>query len=288
VLDVVQLGSAKSRECIACDCSTWRPGEWDDRWVRFFEHEGLRLAYDVIGGGLPVVLHTGAGGHSRMWRDAGYVAGLAGFQVVLLDHRGHGQSDTPVDRCRHAVDDYASDVVALADELGLARFAFWGYSDGACVGFAVAVAHPDRVTAVVASGGMGAPDEDPDEVIGAAALVRQEGIRSILGDEPAPDWLIRQLADETEHEVVARELECFAGWSAWPLLGRIEAPTLLIAGEHESEHLLDAAAALPNAGIVVLPAVGHLGAFFHSELVLPHVVRFLTSIAEALTLSSAS
>jgi len=92
---------------------------------------------------------------------------------------------------------------------------------------------------------------------------------------------MHQLADETEPEVVARELECFAGWSAWPLFGRIQAPTLLIAGEHESEHLGDAAAALPNARIVVLSGLGHLGAFFHSECVLPHVVPFLHSITPA-------
>ncbi|MGZ4407107.1 MAG: alpha/beta fold hydrolase, partial [Gaiellaceae bacterium] len=65
--------------------------------MRSFEHDGLRLAYDVVGDGFPVILHTGAGGDSRMWRDAGYVDALGNYMVVLFDHRGHGASDTPTD-----------------------------------------------------------------------------------------------------------------------------------------------------------------------------------------------
>jgi pimeloyl-ACP methyl ester carboxylesterase len=99
--------------------------------MRSFEHDGIRLAYDVVGEGLPVVLHLGAAGDSRAWREAGYVAGLSDFRVVLLDHRGHGQSEAPTDPLRHTVADCVGDVIALADELGLDRFAFWGHSYGA-------------------------------------------------------------------------------------------------------------------------------------------------------------
>ncbi|MGO9906621.1 MAG: alpha/beta fold hydrolase [Solirubrobacteraceae bacterium] len=50
--------------------------------------------------------------------------------MVLFDPRGHGQSDAPSDRRRHTVGDYVEDVLAVADELGFDRFAFWGHSDG--------------------------------------------------------------------------------------------------------------------------------------------------------------
>jgi pimeloyl-ACP methyl ester carboxylesterase len=243
--------------------------------MRSFEHDGLTLAYDVVGGDFPVVLHTGAAGDSRMWRDAGYVAGLAGFQVVLLDHRGHGESDEPADPRAHTVADYAGDVLALADALGLDRFAFWGYSDGARVGYEIAATNPSRIAALVASGGVDRPDHDPRESHDAAATVRASGIRAILGDEPVPDWLTRQLVDETDAEVVARELDCFAGWSPWPLFAAIEAPTLIVGGEHESEHVAAAAAAIASGRAVVLPGLGHVSAFARSDLVLSHVRPFL-------------
>ncbi len=243
--------------------------------MRSFVNAGLNLAYDVIGDGFPVVLHTGAAGDSRMWRDAGYVAGLTGFQVIPLDHRGHGQSDAPSGPHDHTVADYAADVLALADELALEHFVFWGYSNGARVGYELAATQQRRIAALVASGGVDAPDDDPNEWHEGALAVRTGGIHAILGDEAAPAWLIQQLADETDAEVVARELECFAGWTPWPLFPRIVAPTLIIAGEDESENCAAAAAAIPGGRAVVLSGLGHLGAFADREQALRHVRPFL-------------
>lgn len=254
---------------------------WDDRGVRYFDHGGLRLAYDVIGDGLPVVLHCGAAGDSRMWREAGYVAGLADVQVVLLDPRGHGRSAAPLGPGHRAVRHYVGDVVALADKLGLDRFVFWGYSDGARVGFELAATYPGRVVALVAAGAADGPDEDPAESRDAAELVREQGIGAIIGDEPMPTWAVRQVVEETDREVVARELECFAEWALWPLLPKIQTPTLVVAGELEAEHINEVCGALHDGRAVVIPSLGHIGAFLHSELVLPQVVPFLRSAARA-------
>jgi pimeloyl-ACP methyl ester carboxylesterase len=69
-----------------------------------------------------------------MWRDGGYVQGLAGFQRILFDHRGHGRSDTPETLEDYRMERYVGDVVALLDALDISQAAFWGYSDGAQVG----------------------------------------------------------------------------------------------------------------------------------------------------------
>jgi pimeloyl-ACP methyl ester carboxylesterase len=172
-------------------------------------------------------------------------------------------------------------VIALADHLGLDRFAFYGHSDGECVGIELAATHPGRVLALVAAGGVDAPDQDPAELNQVAGLVRAQGTRVLLSDETLPAWAIRQIADESDPEVVARELECFAEWTPWPLLGSIEAPTLLVAGERESAHLTDAGAALQDGRTAVILGLGHIAAFVHSELVLPHVVPFLGSVAHS-------
>ncbi len=103
-----------------------------------FEHHGVRLFYEIVGDGEPVVLHTGAGGDRTMWRHAGYLDELRDFQMVLFDHRGHGQSDKPRILEAHRLEVYVADVVALLDHLALPRAAFWGYSDG-CGGYE---AHP--------------------------------------------------------------------------------------------------------------------------------------------------
>ncbi len=213
-----------------------------------------------------------------MWRDAGYVDGLDGYLTVLIDHCGHGESDAVDDSHAYTPASYAGDVLAVLDELGCERFAMLGYSDGARVGYELGAGSGARVAALVGIGGIDPPDLDPQELHDAARAVRAGGIASILGDEPAPEWLLAQLG-ETQAEVVARELEGFAGWSPWPLFERIGAPTLIVAGEYEAEGAADAVQALPRGEAAVLPGLGHLGTFAAAELVLAEVVPFLSRAA---------
>lgn len=233
------------------------------------------IHHEVEGDGFPVVLHTGGGGDLRMWRMAGYVDGLDGYRIVLVDHRGRG-STPPADSYTPA--EMAGDVLEVMDSLGFERFAFWGYSMGAQVGYELAATSPARVAALVASGGVDGPDDDPADWHETAAAVRSGGLRSILDDAPGPAWLLDHLC-ETDDEVFARSCEDFAGWSPWPLFPRIEAPTLIVAGEHEAEHIESAVAALPRGESVILPGLGHVDGWARSDLVLPHARRFL---AEAL------
>lgn len=233
------------------------------------------IHHEVEGSGFPVVLHTGGGGDLRMWRMAGYVDGLDGYRVVLVDHRGRGRTP-PADSYTPA--DMAGDVLEVMDSLGIDRFAFWGYSMGARVGYELAATAPAHVAALVASGGIDGPEDDPAGWHETAAAVRLGGLRSILGDAPGPAWLVDHLC-ETDDEVFARSCEDFAGWGPWPLFPRIAAPVLIVAGEHEAEHLEAAVAALPSGESVVLPGLGHTDAWVRSDLVLPHARRFL---AEAL------
>jgi pimeloyl-ACP methyl ester carboxylesterase len=149
---------------------------------------------------------------------------------------------------------------------------------GAQVGYELAATAPERVAALVAQGGVDGPDEDPADWAETAAFVREKGVRGLLGEAPGPAWLLDHLC-ETDDEVFARSCEDFAGWSPWPLFARIQAPVLIIAGEHESEHVAEAAAALPRGECEILPGLGHIDGWARSDLALPRVRRFL---AEAL------
>jgi len=113
--------------------------------------DGARLHYAVEGDGPPLVLHLGAGCDSDLWRAAGYLEPLATtYRCVLFDHRGHGRSDRPRGADANQINRYVGDVVALLDQLGLERAAFWGYSNGGTVGLKVAQEHPTRINALMA------------------------------------------------------------------------------------------------------------------------------------------
>jgi pimeloyl-ACP methyl ester carboxylesterase len=59
-------------------------------------NDGLRIHYEVVGSGEPLLLYHGLTGSGERWRDTGYIAGLAeAYRLILIDARGHGQSDKP-------------------------------------------------------------------------------------------------------------------------------------------------------------------------------------------------
>jgi pimeloyl-ACP methyl ester carboxylesterase len=110
------------------------------------ERQGASIWYVSYGAGPAVILLHGGNGNAGNW---GYqVAPLidAGYQVILVDSRGHGRS-TRDDR-PYSYDLMGGDVLAVMDALGIAKAAIIGWSDGACTGLVLARHHPDRIAGV--------------------------------------------------------------------------------------------------------------------------------------------
>jgi len=113
------------------------------------ERDDLTLYFAERGDptGPPVVLLHGLTLSSRtMERMA---ASLPEYRVLLLDFHGHGKSTTPRRSDRYLVAEFADDVVALLDHLGIDRAVLGGLSLGANVSYEVALRHPERVRALV-------------------------------------------------------------------------------------------------------------------------------------------
>ena len=111
-----------------------------------FEVEGLRLRYERHGEGPRVMVFVhGLLLDSQLSRRLAADLAERGFQVVLLDLPGHGQSDKPRHASAHRMDSYAHYVVALLDELGIEAAVVGGVSLGANVSLQVAVQAPGRV-----------------------------------------------------------------------------------------------------------------------------------------------
>jgi 3-oxoadipate enol-lactonase len=93
-------------------------------------------------GAPPLVLLHGLAVHGGMWlglRDALEPH----FDLVVPDLRGHGLTGTPPGAW--SIDDYADDVIALLDSLGLKKVHVAGYSMGGFVALSLAIRHPKRV-----------------------------------------------------------------------------------------------------------------------------------------------
>lgn len=244
---------------------------------------GVRLAFDDLGAGPPVLFHTGAGGDASMWRTAGYLDALPDRRYVLFDHRGHGRSDMPESKEQHGLQEYVDDVIAALDACGIDQVALVGYSDGAYLGFVLAAQHPERISAIVAIGCVVAPDEDLRERHQSAAEVRRDGVRARIEamqayeSEPAPAWLIDNLCT-TSAEMFASELD---GWADSPPssghLAHMSAPTMIICGAREDPDRTTelAGTGLANVEVVTVPDLGHLEIFWRVDLIGPIVADFL-------------
>lgn len=114
----------------------------------FVTVDKTRLFYRLEGAsGKPVlVLSHSIGCDHGMW--APQVADLLPhFQILRYDIRGHGASDAPTGE--YTIEALGRDVLAIADRLEIAKFAFCGLSLGGAIGQWLGINAPDRLTHLV-------------------------------------------------------------------------------------------------------------------------------------------
>ena len=90
---------------------------------------------------------------SHMFRDL--MPRLADrYHVVAPDLPGFGFSDAPARaEFKYTFDNLARVIEAFAGKIGLRRYALYVFDYGAPVGFRLALAHPERVTAIISQNG---------------------------------------------------------------------------------------------------------------------------------------
>jgi pimeloyl-ACP methyl ester carboxylesterase len=92
----------------------------------------------------PVVLIHGFPESHRTWRE---IAARLGdrFRLIMPDLRGFGDSDRPQDVADYATDMLIADIFALADALGIDRFALVGHDWGGAMAWAAALRGNPRI-----------------------------------------------------------------------------------------------------------------------------------------------
>jgi pimeloyl-ACP methyl ester carboxylesterase len=123
--------------------------------MRFAASRGpVRIVYDILGTGAPVVMLHGFGETSEFWRESGFVEACLtnGRRVVLVDLRGHGDSSKPHEPTAYGAVNLIRDVVAVLDDAGIDRADFLGWGIGGRVALDIAAFASQRVRAVAAGG----------------------------------------------------------------------------------------------------------------------------------------
>lgn len=204
------------------------------------------------GDGPPVVLLHGLTATRRyVLQGSRHLLGR-GYRLVAYDARGHGESGAPQESGAYGYDAMVGDLEQVLALKGLERPVLVGSSMGAHVATAFALAHPERVAALVqiTPAYMGHGRSDPDEIEHwdrlAAALEAGdlESFMSISGTSELPErWRegvelgIRQrLERHRDLGAVAAALRVVPRSNAWEgleLLRTLEVPTLVVASRDE-------------------------------------------------------
>lgn len=229
-----------------------------------FETSGLSLAYEVAGEGPPVLLVHGFASSGKVnWVDTGWVETLvgAGYRVITLDNRGHGQSDKPHDPDQYYPAQMAEDAISLLDHLGIEQAAVIGYSMGARIAAFMAFSHPERLAAAV-FGGMGMNLinglTDGNDIIAGLRAPSLEDLTHRTARQ------FRIFADHTgsDREALAACMETSRQPMARADVRRIEVPVLVAVGEADEmagppEPLAEL---LPHGEGFVIPKRDHMRA----------------------------
>jgi pimeloyl-ACP methyl ester carboxylesterase len=123
--------------------------------VHKVDADGVRLFYRAAGDTMaPVVLLLhGFPASSFMFREL--IPRLAiDYRVIAPDFPGFGFTDVPAERkYRYSFDGLASTIEAFMEALKLNRYALYVFDYGAPTGFRLAMAHPERIIAIVSQNG---------------------------------------------------------------------------------------------------------------------------------------
>lgn len=104
---------------------------------------GIRLAYDDLGQGMPVMLIHGFPLCRKMWRPQAEALVAAGYRVILPDLRGFGESEAGT--ASGSTDLLADDLAALLDHLGIEKAVVGGMSMGGYVLLNLLARHSRRL-----------------------------------------------------------------------------------------------------------------------------------------------
>jgi len=232
--------------------------------------ENTNIHYVTFGSGAPLLLLHGGLSHRLIWFSQVPWLVASGRRVILIDSRGHGESSLGHSELSYHL--LAADAIQVLNQLDILRTDVIGWSDGANTALLLALDSPQRIRRIVAISGNSEPS-------GLTPKAQAEGQIPSSG---LTYWFYRWWTGAGKHldelEKRIRKL-----WQKGPHLqstdlNKIEAPVLVVVGEHDLvtvDHAKKMAGSMPNGRLSIIPDSGHLAIFTRAGVVNRLIGNFL-------------
>jgi 3-oxoadipate enol-lactonase len=217
-----------------------------------------------------LMLSNSLGTNLHMW-DEQVAPFTRHFRLVRYDRRGHGKSDAP--KGPYSMERLGRDVLAILDHLRIDKINWCGLSMGGMVGMWLGAQAPQRIDKLILSNTT-AYFADKAMWDARIKMVREKGLSAIV-DANMERWFTKAFRERSPQAIAGiREMflatnidgyiacgEAIRAMDHRPLLPKINAPSLVIAGRYDPATTLEAgefiAQHMPNAKLAVL-ATAHI------------------------------
>lgn len=205
----------------------------------------VTLAYRLLGrGARALVCIHGVGSYQEAWDDV--AAALADdFRILTFDLRGHGRSSRV--KGRYEIDDFVTDVLALADHVGFTTFDLAGFSLGGLIAQRLALLHPSRLRRLVLLATVSGRTREERERVLARLAALQSGERGAHYDASLSRWLtedfqakhpariayLRERNAQNDPDCYASAYRVLAETDFGGFIDQIRMPTLIVTGEDD-------------------------------------------------------
>lgn len=147
--------------------------------------DGVRLYYEEVGTGDPIVFVHEFGGHYLSWEQQMRYFSRR-YRCITYQARGWPPSDVPAQADAYSQERAADDIVDVMQGIGIATAHIVGLSMGATAGLEFAIRHPAKGLSITAAGAGTGSSRDAElkqrfwsEALAVAERIEREGVKGL-------------------------------------------------------------------------------------------------------------